>query len=147
MKVIFLQDVKGSGKKGQTVEVNDGYARNFLIKRKLAIEATAAAMNEAAQKKAADDKRIAEEIAAAKVLKEQLEKSVIDIGVKCGEGKMYGSVTTGDIADGLQKIGIDVDKKKIVLKENIRELGVFDIEVKVYANISAKVKVRIVKAE
>lgn len=147
MKVIFLQDVKGSGKKGQTVEVNDGYARNFLIKRKLAIEATAAAMNEAAQKKAADDKRIAEEIAAAKVLKEQLEKSVIDIGVKCGDGKMYGSVTTADIADGLQKIGIDVDKKKIVLKENIRELGVFDIEVKVYANISAKVKVRIVKAE
>lgn len=147
MKVIFLQDVKGSGKKGELADVNDGYARNFLIKKKLAIEATPGAINEATQKKAAEDKRIEEEIAQAKILKEKLEKSVIDIGVKCGDGKMYGSVTTQDIADGLKKIGLDVDKKKVVLKENIRELGVFDIEIKVYANIQAKVKVRIVKAE
>ena len=89
---------------------------------------------------------IAEEIAEAKVLKEKLEKSTIDIGVKCGDGKMYGSVTTADIADGLKKLGLDVDKKKVVLKENIKSLGVFDIEIKVYAGISAKVRVNIVKA-
>ena len=97
-------------------------------------------------KKAAEEKRIAEEIAEAKVLKEKLEKSTIDIGVKCGDGKMYGSVTTADIADGLKKLGLDVDKKKVVLKENIKSLGVFDIEIKVYAGISAKVRVNIVKA-
>lgn len=147
MKVILLQDVKGTGKKGQLVDVNDGYARNFLIKKKLAAEANAANINEAAQKKAADEKRQAEEIAAANELKARLEASVIDIGVKCGDGKMYGSVTTADIAEGLKKIGLDVDKKKVVLKENIRELGLFDIEIKVYANISARVKVNIVKAE
>ncbi len=147
MKIIFLTDVKGSGKKGEIKEVNDGYARNFLIKKNLAKEATTGALNEAAQKKAADEKRIAEETAAALELKAKLEKSVIDIGVKCGEGKMYGSVTTADIAEGLGKLGLDVDKKKVVLKENIRELGVFEIEIKVYAGIAAKVKVNIVKAE
>ncbi|MDD7092549.1 MAG: 50S ribosomal protein L9 [Eubacteriales bacterium] len=146
MKVILLSDVKGTGKKGQIVEVNDGFARNFLLKKKLATEATASAVNEAAQKKAAEEKRIAEEIAEAKVLKEKLEKSTIDIGVKCGDGKMYGSVTAADIADGLKKLGLDVDKKKVVLKENIKSLGVFDIEIKVYAGISAKVRVNIVKA-
>lgn len=146
MKVILLSDVKGTGKKGQIVEVNDGFARNFLLKKKLATEATASAVNEAAQKKAAEEKRIAEEIAEAKILKEKLEKSTIDIGVKCGDGKMYGSVTTADIADGLKKLGLDVDKKKVVLKENIKSLGVFDIEIKVYAGISAKVRVNIVKA-
>ncbi len=147
MKIIFLTDVKGSGKKGEIKEVNDGYARNFLIKKNLAKVATTGAVNEAAQKKAADEKRIAEVTAAAFELKAKLEKSVIDIGVKCGEGKMYGSVTTADIAEGLGKLGLDVDKKKVVLKENIRELGVFEIEIKVYAGIAAKVKVNIVKAE
>ena len=142
MKVILLSDVKGTGKKGQILEVSDGYARNCLLKKKLAVEATASALNENAQKKAAEEKRIAE----AKVVKEKLEKSVIDIGVKCGDGKMYGSVTTADIAEGLKKQGIEIDKKKVVLKENIKALGVFEIEIKVYAGISAKVKVNIVKA-
>ena len=127
MKVILLSDVKGTGKKGQILEVSDGYARNCLLKKKLAVEATASALNENAQKKAAEEKRI-------------------DIGVKCGDGKMYGSVTTADIAEGLKKQGIEIDKKKIVLKENIKALGVFEIEIKVYAGISAKVKVNIVKA-
>lgn len=146
MKVILLSDVKGTGKKGQILEVSDGYARNCLLKKKLAVEATASALNENAQKKAAEEKRIAEEIAEAQVVKEKLEKSVIDIGVKCGDGKMYGSVTTADIAEGLKKQGIEIDKKKVVLKENIKALGVFEIEIKVYAGISAKVKVNIVKA-
>ena len=146
MKVILTEDVKSLGKNAEIVNDSDGYARNCLLKKKLAVEATASALNENAQKKAAEEKRIAEEIAEAKVVKEKLEKSVIDIGVKCGDGKMYGSVTTADIAEGLKKQGIEIDKKKVVLKENIKALGVFEIEIKVYAGISAKVKVNIVKA-
>lgn len=147
MKVIFLQDVKGSGKKGQILEVNDGYARNFLIKKKLATDATAANINEANQKKAAEEKRLAEELVAAKELAKKLEASVIDIGVKCGDGKIYGSVTTADIAEGLDKQGISIDKKKVVLKDCIKALGRYEIEIKVYAGITAKVHVNIVKAE
>lgn len=147
MKVILLADVKGTGIKGDVVEVNDGYARNFLLKKKLAEPATASSINEAKQKRMAEEKRIAEEMAAAKELATKLESSVIDIGVKCGDGKIYGSVTTADIANGLAKQGINVDKKKIVLKESIKALGQYSVEIKVYANISAKVTVNIVKEE
>lgn len=147
MKVILLEDVKGTGKKGEVREVSDGYARNCLIKKKLAAEATPTAINEAAQRRAADEKRAEEDLSAAKALKARLEGSVIDIGVKCGDGKIYGSVTTADIADGLLKQGIEIDKKKVVLKESIKALGCYSIEIKVYANVSAKVTVNIVKAE
>lgn len=147
MKVILLADVKGTGNKGDIVEVNDGYARNFLLKKKFAEPATASNINEAKQKRIAEEKRTAEELAAAKELASKLESSVIDIGVKCGDGKIYGSVTTADIANGLAKQGINVDKKKIVLKESIKALGQFSVEIKVYANISVKVTVNIVKEE
>lgn len=147
MKVILLADVKGSGKKGELVEVNDGYARNFLFKKKLAEPATASNINEATQKRLAEEKRKAEEIAEAKVLAEKLDKSAVDIKVKCGDGKMYGSVTSADIANSLEKQGLNVDKKKIVLKDSIKALGQYLVEVKVYANISSKITVNIIKED
>lgn len=147
MKIILLTDVKGTGKKGEILEVSDGYARNFLIKKKLAEEATAAALNEAAQKKAAEEKRIAEEKAAANDVAQKLAGKIVDVAVKCGDGKMYGSVTVADIAEGLAKLGIEVDKKKIVLKETIKNLGLYTAEVKLYAGISAKISINVVRAE
>ncbi|MEG1612569.1 MAG: 50S ribosomal protein L9 [Clostridia bacterium] len=147
MKIILLQDVKGTGKKGDLLEVNDGFARNCLLKKKLAEVATGANINEITQRKAAEAKRLAAELADAKVLAKKLEASVIDIGVKCGDGKIYGSVTNADIAEGLLKLGMAVDKKKIVIKESMKALGRYQIEIKVYSGITAKVVVNIVKAD
>lgn len=146
MKIIFLEDVKGSGKKFQIAEVKNGYARNYLLKNKLAVEATPAALNELEQRKAAAERRAAKELAEATALKEELEKKVVEIAAKCGDGKMYGSVTSADVADGLAKLGMDVDKKKIVM-DNIRELGEYGVEIKLYPGVSASVKVNVVKEE
>lgn len=146
MKVILLQDVKAQGKKGELIEVNDGYARNFLIKKGLAKEATSTGINELKQQQAKLEKQRAEELAAAKEAAARLKDTVVEVAVKCGDGKMYGSVTTANIADGLAKIGIDVDKKKIVLKDAIRELGTFEVDVKLHQGVSATVKINVVKA-
>lgn len=146
MKVILLKDVKAQGKQGEIIEVNDGYARNYLIKQGLGKEANASCVNEFNQKKAAEVKRKADELAEAKAAAERLKGTVVKVGVKCGDGKIYGSVTTADIADGLEKIGIVVDKKKIILKESIKALGRFNVEVKLYANVSTTMEIDVVKA-
>lgn len=145
MKVLLLQDVKGQGKKGELIEVNDGYARNFLIKKKLAQEATSEVLNTVKQRKASDEKRHQQEIADARALVEKLKTMVIDVYAKCGDGKMYGSITAKDIADALSNQGIELDKKKIVLKENIKALGRYELEAKVYANISGKLVINVVE--
>ena len=145
MKVLLLQDVKGQGKKGDLIEVNDGYARNCLLKKKLAVEATNDVVNTVKQKKASDEKRRQIEIKEAKELVEKLKDMVITVKAKCGDGKMYGSITTKDIADALQKQNITLDKKKIVLKENIKALGRYELEVKVYSGISGKLFINVVE--
>ena len=145
MKVLLNQDVKGQGKKGDVIEVNDGYARNFLIKKKLAVEATSDVLNTYKQRKASDEKRRLEEEKEARELVTKLKDMVVTVKAKCGDGKMYGSITTKDISDSLKEQGIDIDKKKIVLKENIKALGRYELEVKVYAGISGKMVINVVE--
>lgn len=146
MKIILLADVKEQGKKGDLIEVNDGYARNFLIPKKLGMEATTAAINNRNQRLSNEAKQKAEEKEKALSLYDSLSNKTVDVPVKCGDGKMYGSVTTLDIAKALEKAGFNVDKKNVKLKDNIKSLGVFPIEIWCYPNYSAKVNVNVIKA-
>ena len=147
MKVVLLEDVKGQGKKGDIVDVSDGYARNFLIKKNLAKEANSSAVNEAKQKREAEERRKAAEKAEAENLAKNLFGKEISLFVKCGDnGKIFGSVTSKEISEELLKSGFDIDKKKIVLKENIKNEGLYEVEIKIYPEISAKIKL-LVQAE
>ena len=147
MKVIFKEDVKGSGKKGDILEVSDGYARNFLLKRNLAEEATSVNVNSVKIKKEAEAFHIAEIKKAAKQLAEDLKKTTVHLKVKCGEsGKVFGSVTSKEIAQQLFDMGYDIDKKKIVLKEPIKLAGTYILDVKLFPEISSKIAV-IVESE
>ncbi len=148
MKVILTADVKGSGKKGDIIEVNDGYGRNFLIKKGLALEGTSANLNQAKQKKAAEEKRIAEERALALEMKKQLKGFVIVVRAKCGadNGKMYGSVTSAEIAESLKAQGFEIDKKKIVMKESIREFGKYNLTAKLFPEVTADIVIDVQRA-
>ena len=144
MKVLLLQDVKPQGKKGDIVEVNDGYARNFLIRRGLAKEATASVINETNQRRAADEKRRKEELEAAKQAASKLEGTTVEIAIRCGEnGKPFGAVTGKEIAEKLTQMGYDIDKKKVVLKDAIKMAGNYHVELKLYAGVTAKVIVAV----
>lgn len=145
MKVILLQDVKGQGKKGDIVNVNDGYARNFLLPKNLAIEATSGNMKTLEQQKKAMQQKKEQELENAKKLAADIEKLTVVIKAKAGEGgRLFGSVTSKDVIDAVTKISnIKLDKKKLVLPEPIRELGVRQLEVKVYPGVVAKLKVQI----
>ena len=148
MKVILIADVKGTGKKGEIIEVNDGYARNFLIRNKLAQEGTPANLNAANQKIKAEEARIAEERAVAKAVCQKLKGFVVVVKAKCGSdnGKMFGSITTQEISDSLKESGFDIDKKKIVMKESIREFGQYTLSVKLYPEISCDLLVDVKRA-
>ncbi|MGI6229000.1 MAG: 50S ribosomal protein L9 [Christensenellales bacterium] len=146
MKVILLEDVKGLGKRGELVEASDGYARNFLIKKKLARAADAAAVNEIKQKAEAEAERKRRELEAAKNMAEELKTKSVTVAVRCGDGKIYGSVTNADVAEGLAAMGYNVDKKKIIIKEGIKELGVYTAEIKLYPELSATITINVVKA-
>ena len=114
MKVLLLQDVKGQGKKGELIDVNDGYARNFLIKKKFAVEATASVINETKQKQAAEEKRRKDEYDNAVAQSKMLKGLAVDVRIRCGEnGKLFGAVTAKEISERLAEIGYDIDKKKI----------------------------------
>lgn len=144
MKVLLLQDVKPQGKKGDIVEVNDGYARNFLIRRGLAKEATASVINETNQRRAADEKRRKEELEAAKQAASKLEGTTVEIAIRCGEnGKPFGAVTGKEIAEKLTQMGYDIDKKKVVLKDAIKMVGNYHVELKLYAGVTTKVIVAV----
>ncbi len=147
MKVILLQDVKSLGKKGDLVEVNDGYARNFLLPKKMVVEGTKNAINERNQRLANEEKRRAEEKAAALKMHADINGKSIDVPVKCNGGKMYGSVTAQDIADALNKLGFTVDKKKITLPFPIKALGAFSAEVWCYKETVAKITVNVIEAK
>ncbi|MBQ7153305.1 MAG: 50S ribosomal protein L9 [Clostridia bacterium] len=141
MKVILLQDVKSQGKKDQVINVSDGYATNFLFPRKLAVPADAKALNEIKQKEAAKQHRIETEKAEAKALAEKLESILVKIQTNAGaDGKLYGSVTAKDVSDALEsEFNIQLDKRKIVIADSIRSFGSYELEAKLYQDISATI--------
>ncbi|MDE6275421.1 MAG: 50S ribosomal protein L9 [Clostridia bacterium] len=144
MKVLLLKDVKSVGKKGEIIEVNDGYARNFLIKKGLAQQATAGVINETNQKNAALARQKQKEYEDAVATAKELDGKAISIVIKFGDnGKSFGAVTSKEISGELAKMGYDIDKKKINLKDSIKTAGVFDVEIKVYTNVSATVRVEV----
>ena len=142
MKVVLLQDVKDIGKKDQVVNVSDGYARNFLLPRKLAKEATAAAMSDVKAKESARAHHKREEIKAANELKAMLNGKEVTIKAKAGkEGKLFGAVTSKDVAAAIKsQHKIEIDKKKIVMKD-IKTFSRVDVEIKIYPEIQAKITV------
>ncbi|MDA8442795.1 MAG: 50S ribosomal protein L9 [Peptococcaceae bacterium] len=145
MKVILKVDVKTLGKKGSVIEVAEGYGRNYLLPRGLALEASGGNVKILEQKNAAEARKKAEEIAALKELAEKLDKLDVIIATKVGEaGKLFGSVTSKEIADILEKKhGIKLDKRKIELKESIKSLGVYNLAVKLHAEVQTTLKVTI----
>ncbi|MDO1604873.1 50S ribosomal protein L9 [Lactobacillus sp. YT155] len=148
MKVIFLEDVKGKGKKGQVKEVADGYAQNFLIKNGKAKEANAQAISELKGKQKKEEKLEAEDLKAAKDLKSKIEdgKTVVEIKSKAGEdSKLFGSIPSKQVAEALKKqFKIEVDKRKIDLKEPIRVLGYTNVKVKLHNDVIATIRVHVV---
>ena len=145
MKVILKADVKGSGKKGDIIEVSDGYARNFLLKKGLADIATATGINEISQRKKADAYHKAENEKSLRELAKQVNGKEVTVSIRAGEnGKVFGSVTTGQIAAALEELGYDIDKKKIVLKDAIKTLGAFDAEIRLMEGVSAKIVVNVI---
>lgn len=145
MKVILLADVKGSGKKGDIINCSDGYARNFLLPRKLAVEATSGNLTDLNNHKASVEHKRAVNRENSAELKKRLESSKIVIEAKCGDnGKLFGAVTSMDIEKAIKKqVGIEVEKRKIVLPDTIKATGEYEITVKLFEDISAKVKAEI----
>lgn len=145
MKVILLTDVKNVGKKGQVVEVSDSYARNVLIKKNQGLEATGKNMNDLKLQKANDEKVAAQNLADARVLAEQIEKSSIVLKVKVGEGgKLFGSISTKEIAEAVkEQLNLEVDKKKIQLTNPIKSTGEMDVPIKLHTKVTARLKVHV----
>ncbi|GGA45560.1 50S ribosomal protein L9 [Psychrobacillus lasiicapitis] len=145
MKVVFLKDVKGKGKKGEIKNVADGYAHNFLLKNKLAVEANTAAISALEGQKKKSEKEAAEELAEAKKLKEVLEQLTVELKAKSGsDGRLFGSVTTKQIAAQLEKShGIKLDKRKMELEDAIRALGYTNVPVKLHHEVVATLKVHV----
>lgn len=145
MQVILLQDVKGQGKKGQVIEVNEGYARNFLIKKGLAEAATSNKLNDIKQKKAAQEYHKAEELKAMQALAAEIKGKNFTVKIKAGQGgKVFGSVTAANISDAMQQAGYSVDKKKIVLSQPIKNVGEYDVDVKLMEGVASKIKVTVI---
>ncbi|MBO5994866.1 MAG: 50S ribosomal protein L9 [Firmicutes bacterium] len=145
MKVILLEDVQGSGKAGDVVKVSDGYARNMLIPRGLALEATPANLKQHEKRKEAQEKKFREDKAKAQEMAEKLLKEGIEIKTKAGaNGKVFGSITSKDIADALQALGYDIDKKKILLDAPIKTTGVTVVPIKLFTEVTGKVKINVV---
>lgn len=144
MKVILVKDVKSQGKKGDTINVSDGYANNFLLKNGLAIPANQANVNINARQKENEAKRIAEETANAKAVAEKLKGVTLNFQIEMGErGKAFGSITGKEISEELSKLGFKVDKKDIVLDKAIKTEGLFEVDLKLYKGVSCKLKVSV----
>jgi len=146
MKVILQADVKGTGKKGQILEVADGYARNFLFPKKLAIEATTGNIQDISHKKALEERRKVKEKEDALQLGNKLNAFQIEVKTKTGEGgRLFGSVTNKEIADALKKQhGVEVDKRKLDIKDPIKALGSYEVNVKIHPEVTAKLQVHVV---
>lgn len=147
MKVIFLKDVKGVGTKGDVKDVSVGYAQNFLLKNKLAVEATAGNISRLEGQKNRVAKDAAEELAEAIVLKEQIDKITVEMKAKSGEGgRLFGSITTKQIAEALnKKDGIKVDRRKMDLPDAIRALGYTNVPIKIHPEVTATLKVHVIE--
>ena len=147
MKVILQQDVKGQGKKGQMVEVSDGYGRNFLLPRKLAVEATAENVNTMKMQDRARQARLAEEKAAAQALAEGLKGVQVNIKARAGQGgKLFGSITSKEISEELNRqFGLDVGKSKIVLADPIKSFGAFEVKCKLGSEVSGAINVLVIE--
>ena len=148
MKIILLEDVKSLGKKGDVVEVSDGYARNFILPKKIGKEATAGNLSELKDAKAKEGRIAAEELADAKKEAIKLSETKITIPVKVGaEGKLFGAVSSKEIAEELKKqAGITVDKKKIKLEDSIKSVGIYDVPIKIHKDVLATLKVIVEEA-
>lgn len=145
MKVILKQDVKGTGKKGEILDVSDGYAKNFLLKKGLAEQASSVAVNSLKLQQEAEARRKAEEIREIRELAKKIDKSKVTVSIKCGEnGKVFGSVTSKEIASKLAELGFDVDKKKILLKEALKTVGDYAVEIRLMEGVSAKIFVTVI---
>ena len=149
MKVLLLTDVKGQGKKDQIVEVSDGYARNFLFPKKLAVIADAKVMSEAKSKEESKQFKLKEEKAAAKALADKISTLTVKIKATSGaDGRLYGSITSKDIADELKKTyGVEIDKRKIQLDAPIKAYGTYQLDVKLYPEIVGKLTVVVTDAK
>ena len=144
MKVILLKDVKGLGKKGEIKEVSDGFARNCLFKKKLAVEATATQVNSITNKKKAESFHKQEEVKAWIAVANEIRNKEVVCSVKCGEnGKVFGSITSKEISDKLSALGYNIDKKKILLKEPLKSIGIYDVELKFLPEVTSKIKVKV----
>ena len=148
MKVILLEDVKSLGKKGDVVNVNDGYARNFLLKTKKGIEANGKNMNDLKLQKANADKVAQEQLEAAKALAKELEDKVVEVKMKAGEGgRTFGSVSTKEISAAVKdQLGLEIDKKKMSLNIPIKAFGTFDVAVKLHAKVTGSLRVKVTEA-
>ena len=147
MKVVLLQDVKAQGKKGQIIDVSEGYARNFLFPKKLAIVADAKAINDVKNKESSRQHKIELEKAQAKELADKSSNLTVKISAEAGnDGRFYGAVTTKDISEAVKsQFGIDVDKRKIVLDAPIKAFGTYKLDIKLYPEISGKLTVSVVE--
>ncbi|PZR56384.1 MAG: 50S ribosomal protein L9 [Candidatus Meridianibacter frigidus] len=148
MKLILLSDVKALGKKGEIVEVAEGYARNFLLPRKLAAEASKGAITVLAEQQRARDRRAADTLAETKALATLLENRPVSVRAKCGgNGRLFGTVTNAQIADAIgQALEVEIDRHKIELKGSIKALGTYPVEIRLGKNVVAKTTVTVVAA-
>ena len=143
MKVILLEDVKALGKKGEIVNVNDGYARNFILPKKLGLEATSKNLNDLKLKKANEARLAQEQLEEAQALGKKIEAGKVELAIKIGEGgRAFGSVSSKEIASAVkEQMGYDIDKKKIQLKDSIKALGTHTVPVKLHPKVTAELKV------
>ena len=145
MKVILLEDVKSLGKKGEIVNVNDGYARNFILPKKLGLEATSKNLNDLKLQKQNDEKVAQEKLDAAKALAEEIKEKSITVKIQAGvEGKVFGSISSKEIATEAKKqLNMDIDKKKIVIPDAIKSLGTYNVNIKLHKDVTATLTVRV----
>ena len=148
MEVVLLEDVKALGKKGQIVKVNDGYARIFILPKKLGIEATSKNLNDLKLQKANADKIAAEQLQAAKDLAADLAEKSITLSIKAGEGgKAFGSVSSKEITKAIQdQLGMEIDKKKLVLPEPLKTFGTHEVPIKLHRDVTGKLAVKVVES-
>lgn len=148
MKVILIQDVKSLGKKGDIVNASDGYARNMLFPKKLAIPATDGAVKDLAAKKRGEEKQAQQALEAAENLKKEIESKSVDIRIKVGEnGRVFGSVSTKEIAEAVKtQLGMELDKKKMILEHPIKELGTTAVDIRLHPQVTAALKVNVKEA-
>ena len=148
MEIVLLEDVKALGKKGEIVKVNEGYARNFILPKKLGVEANSKNLNDLKLKKANQEKIAAKQLAEAKELGEKLEKASITLSIKAGDnGKAFGSVSGKVISKAIQdQLNLEIDKKKLVLPEPLKTFGTHEVPVKLHKDVTAKLSVKVTEA-